>query len=78
MTVCLVEEVMKKVKCIRSQYSREKHKDRVRSRRSGGREEVCNSKWLHYDRLSFLDEFLIAKRNIPNAMVNIVSHSIHY
>ena len=67
---CPVEEVMKKVKCIRSQYSREKHKDRVRRNRSGGIDDIYNSRWLHYDRLAFLDEYLIAKRNVPKSMVS--------
>lgn len=67
--IIVVEEVMKKVKCIRSQYSREKHKDRVRRNRSVGVDDVYNSRWLHFDSLSFLDDYLIAKRNVPNSMV---------
>ncbi len=56
----LVEEVMKKLKCIRSQYSREKQKARIRKARYGT-DDVYTSRWVYYDRLSFLDSFVVVK-----------------
>ena len=69
----IVEEVIKKLKCIRSQYSREKQKARLRKMRYGS-DDVYTSRWLHYDRLSFLDNYLVAKSS-SSAMVSVNIHS---
>jgi len=57
-----VDEVIKKLKCIRSQYSREKQKVRLRKARYGV-DDACASRWAYFDRLSFLDNFVILKGN---------------
>ena len=53
-------EVKSKIKSVRSQYTRERQK--AKKRKSGqGTDELYVSKWIHYERLKFLDEYVIPK-----------------
>ena len=56
-----MDEVQKKIKCVRMQYTRERQK--VKKRKSGdGADDIYTSKWIHFQRLGFLDDFITAKR----------------
>ena len=59
------KEVEKKLKSIRSQYNREKQK--TKKRKTGqGLDEVYVSKWAHFGRLKFLDEYLSPRSSQSN------------
>ena len=60
-----VEEVQKKIKRIRVQYTRERQK--TRKRKSGdGADDIYTFKWVHFHRLRFLDDFITAKQSVSN------------
>ena len=60
-----MEEVQKKIKGIRVQYTRERQK--TRKRKSGdGADDMYTSKWVHFHRLRFLDDFITAKQSVSN------------
>ncbi|KAL5510413.1 hypothetical protein EMCRGX_G005952 [Ephydatia muelleri] len=55
------EEVMKKLKTIRTQYTREKQK--VKKRKTGqGADEVHKCKWSFFEKLQFLDDFATPRK----------------
>lgn len=58
----LGEKVTKKIKSLRSQYTREKQKER-RKRSLAGVDGGYLSKWMHYDSLNFLEEFVIPRQS---------------
>jgi hypothetical protein len=64
--------VIKKIKSLRSQYSREKQKERVVNSDSES-DGVFVSKWVHYQRLSFLDNHVTPRprKTIPNYVVSL-------
>ena len=62
---CIVDEVQKKLKCIHAQYTRERQK--VKKRKSGdGADNVYSSKWVHFQHLTFLDDFITPKTSVSN------------
>ena len=64
--------VKAKLKSIRTIYTRERQK--ATQRKSGsGLDDVYTSKFPHYDRLQFLNDFVGAKRGIFNMKVSIAS-----
>ncbi|KAJ8028548.1 hypothetical protein HOLleu_30817 [Holothuria leucospilota] len=56
-----VPEVVKKIRGLRSQYAREKHKEPLPN--IPVESVQCKSKWVYYHLLHFLDEFTTVKRN---------------
>lgn len=58
--MCLGEKVTKKIKSLRSQYTREKQKERRNRDASGGHTSYV-SKWMHYEKLNFLEEFVVPR-----------------
>ena len=64
-SVFLVDEVQKKIKSFRTQYTRERQK--VKNRKSGdGADDIYTSKWIHFPQLQFLDDFVTAKKTVSN------------
>ena len=62
------DEVQKKIKSIRTQYGRERQK--ASKRKSGdGLDDIYISKWLHFEKLKFLDDFIMAKQSVSNYKV---------
>lgn len=64
----LGEEIVKKIKCIRTQYTRERQKARRSKGGSGG--DAYVPKWVHYGNLAFLDEHCIPKQSGLNFKVS--------
>ena len=65
----IIEEVMKKLKTIRTQYTREKQK--VKKRKTGeGADEVYKCKWSFYEKLHFLDDFATPRKGVSNMEVS--------
>ena len=61
----IVEEIQKKIKSLRTQYTRERQK--VKKRKSGdGADAIYTSKWIHFQQLQFLDDFVAAKKTVSN------------
>ena len=61
-------EVQKKIRSVRTQYGRERQK--VSKQKSGdGLDDVYVSKWLHFEKLKFLDDFITAKQSVSNFKV---------
>ncbi len=58
---------MKKIKGLRSQYTREKQKERLMSESDG----VFVSKWMHFQSLCFLDEHVTPRPR--KSILNMVS-----
>jgi hypothetical protein len=56
---------------LRSQYTREKQKER-HIRESG--EGTFVSKWMHYDKLYFLEEFIVPRQNTSTMRVREQCH----
>ena len=66
-------DVKTKLKSIRTVYTRERKK--TRKRKTGqGLDEVYVSKYPHFDRLRFLDDFVGAKSSISNLKVSLKFH----
>ena len=66
-----VEEVKKKLTNIRTQYTREKTK--TRKRKTGqGAAEIYTSKWQHFQRLYFLDDYVTPKSSHSNLEVKFI------
>ena len=59
---------VKKIKSIRTQYTRECQKFKKRSTGTGTN-EVHKPKWVHFDKLQFLDDFITSKSTISNLKV---------
>ena len=60
--------MQKQIKSIRTQYTRDKQK--VGKRKSGdGLDDVYVSKWPHFVKLKFLDDFITAKPSASNFKV---------
>ena len=64
------EEVQKKVKGIRVQYTRERQKSR-KCRSGEGAKDIYTSKWIHYSKLGFLDDFITPKQSVSNYNANM-------
>lgn len=63
-----VKEVDKKIRNLRTQYTREKAKSK--KRKSGdGAEDTYISKWMYYRQFSFLDDFVTARSSRCNLQV---------
>ena len=65
----LADIIKAKLKSIRTIYTRERQKTTKRKTGSG-LNEVFVSKFRHYDRLQFLNDFVGAKRSISNIKVS--------
>ena len=64
----VVKEIKKKIQSIRTQYSRERQK--TKKRKSGdGTDDIYQSKWVHFERLKFLDVHLNPKTSQSNLQV---------
>ena len=63
------EDVSKKIKNLRTQFMRERTKTR-KSKSGEGAETVYITKWPHFQRLRFLEEFIIPKKSISNITVS--------
>ena len=59
------DDVTKKIKNIRTQYTCERQKAAVKKSGSG-LDDVYISKWPHFNKLRFLDEFVVAKKSTTN------------
>ena len=63
-------EINKKLRSVRTQFSREFAK--VKKRKTGtGIDEVYISKWTHFEKLMFLKDFVIPKSSTSNLEVSI-------
>ena len=62
--------MQKKIKGIRVQYTRERQKTR-KCKTGDGAVDVYTSKWVHYKKLGFLDDFITSKQSTSNYKVNI-------
>ena len=78
------DDVTKKIKNIRSQYGRERQKVvRTKKKTGTGLDEIYIPKWSHFDRLRFLDDFLLAKTTVTNIEVRVSilsynhTHTLH-
>ena len=66
--ILLVVKEIKKIQSIRTQYSREREK--TKKRKSGdGTDDIYQSKWVHFERLIFLDVHLNPKTSQSNLQV---------
>lgn len=65
-----VDEVQKKVKSLRTQYGRERQKTGKR-KNGDGLSDVYTSKWPHFEKLRFLDDYVTAKQSVSNFKVSI-------
>ena len=66
-------EINKKLRSVRTQFSREFAK--VKKRKTGtGTVEVYISKWTHFEKLMFLKDFVIPKSSTSNLEVSIKVH----
>ena len=64
------DEVMKKLKNLRTQYTREKQK--MKKRKTGqGADEVYQCKWSYYAKLQFLDDFAMPQKGVSNMEVSL-------
>ena len=71
-----MKEIEKKLRSIRAQYGRERQK--TKKRKSGdGADDVYHSKWVHFERLKFLDEHLNPKNSQSNLQVHCMSTLDH-
>lgn len=71
MYVCLGEKVSKKIKSLRSQYTREKQKERRnRELPVGELENTFVSKWMHYEKLNFLEDFVVPRQHTAGLKVS--------
>ena len=60
----LDDEVNKKLKSVRTIYTRERMK--VKDKSGDGVDDVYVPKWIFFERLRFLDDFVTAKQSISN------------
>lgn len=66
----LETEVNKKLRSVRTQFGREFAK--VKKKKTGtGADEVYISKWVHFEKLMFLKDFVILKNSTSNLEVSI-------
>lgn len=61
----------KKIKSLRSQYTREKQKER-RNRELAIGESTFVSKWMHYEKLNFLEEFVVPRQHTAGLKVSML------
>lgn len=64
--MCPGDKVTKKIKSLRSQYTREKQKER-HIRETG--EGTFLSKWMHYEKLNFLEDFIVPRQSASSLKV---------
>ena len=62
------KEIEKKLRNIRTQYTREKQKTK-KTKSGDGADDIYESKWPHFKHLKFLDEFVTAKNSRSNLQV---------
>lgn len=63
-----MNDVKAKLKSVRTIYTRERKK--TKTRKTGqGLDEVYVSKFPHFDKLHFLDDYVVAKSSISNLKV---------
>lgn len=67
---CVGEKVSKKIKSLRSQYTREKQKER-RNRELPIGDTVFLSKWMHYEKLNFLEDFVVPRQHGSGIKVSV-------
>ena len=70
-------EVTKKIRNMRTQYSRERQKFKKRPTGTGT-DDVYKPKWPHFDQLKFLDDFITPKKTISNLEVRILLCNHNY
>ena len=69
------DDVSKKIKNLRTQYTRERQKKKKRKTGQGA-DEVYVSKWPYFERLRFVDEFVAPKKSTSNLQVIHIATSI--
>ena len=62
------DEVEKKIKNMRTQYTREREKKR-KSKTGQGADDVYEPKWIYFKSLQFLDDFVTARQGQSNLQV---------
>ena len=65
------DEVIKKLRNLRTQYTWEKQKVKIRKTGQGA-DEVYQSKWSHYAKLQFLDDFAMPRKGVSNMEVSFI------
>lgn len=65
----LGDKVTKKIKSLRSQYTREKQKER-HIHETGEGDFI--SKWMHYEKLNFLEGFIVPRQNASSLKVRYI------
>lgn len=63
---CSVEEIKKKIRNLRTQYSCERNKRMVSKSGSGASSMSCSSKWQYYDAMDFLSDSLTSRPTKSN------------
>ncbi len=70
MPLYLGERITKKIKSLRSQFTREKQREKQKERRSrDGTNAAYVSKWMHYERLLFLEGFVVPRQSSTSLKV---------
>ena len=67
--ITIEKEVKEKIKGLRSQYGREKKKEKKR-KTGDGADDIYKSSWVHFSRLKFLDDFVSTESSRSNLEVS--------
>lgn len=64
-----MKEVEKKWRALRTQYTRERQKKKKKS--GDGADDVYISKWMYFERLNFLDDYVSARNSRSSFEVSL-------